>query len=178
VNIRTANVHDAAAIARVHVESWHTTYQGIIPDDVLANLAYEQREQLWRQVLTNPSRYVFVADDDGSIIGFVSGGPERGGDTLYTGGIDAIYLLRPYQRQGIGRRLAITLVSRLIQEGMTSLLIWVLAANPARKFYETLAGEQVYERTAVIGGLPLIEVAYGWKDASTLIGQLGPAQPI
>jgi hypothetical protein len=29
VPIRTATVHDAAAIAKVHVESWRTTYQGI-----------------------------------------------------------------------------------------------------------------------------------------------------
>jgi len=157
--------------ATVHVESWRTIYKGIVPDDFLARLSYEQREQFWRQVLTEPGSvgFVYVADDrHGQVVGFVSGGPERSGDTLYTGEIYAIYLLAPYQGQGIGRQLASTLVTRLIQEGMTALLLWVLAANPARKFYERLGGQPVYEKTVTIGGVPLIEVAYGWRDAHTI----------
>ena len=176
VKIRTANLSDAAGIARVHVESWRTTYKGIIPDDFLARLSYEQREHLWNQVLTDPSRFVYVAEDEpGQIVGFISGGPEPNGDILYTGEIDAIYLLVPYQGQGIGRRLVITLASRLIQESMTALLVWVLAANPARKFYERLGGQLVYEKETSIGGASLIEVAYGWRDAYTLI-EPGPPQ--
>jgi GNAT superfamily N-acetyltransferase len=179
VNIRTADVHDAAAIAKVHVESWRATYRGIVADDFLAALSYEQREQLWYQVLIDPSRssFVYVAEDEhGQIVGFVSGGPERSGDILYTGELDAIYLLAPYQGQGIGRRLAVILAKRLIQEGMTALLVWVLAANPARKFYERLGGKLVYEKAITIAGASLIEVAYGWQDARTVVEQPGPPQ--
>lgn len=179
MNIRTANVHDAAAIAKVHVECWLTTYKGIVPDDFLASISYEQREQLWRQVLRDPtrSRFVYVAEDEGgSIVGFVSGGRERRRDTLYTAELDAIYLLAPYQRQGIGRRLAVNLVNGLIQEGMTALLVWVLAGNPARRFYERIGGQLVYEKTAAIGEVSLTEVAYGWRDAYKLIEQAGSPQ--
>jgi len=172
VHIRPANVQDVAAIARVHVESWRTTYKGLVPDDFLARLSYAQREQLWRQVFTDSGSpgFVYVAEDErGKVVGFVSGGPERSGDPVYTGELYAIYLLSPYQGQGIGRRLAITLVHRLIQAGMTALLLWVLAENPSRTFYERLGGRPVYEKTVTIGGVPLIEVAYGWLDAHTLI---------
>ena len=172
MHIRIANVHDAAAIANIHVESWHTTYKGIVPDEFLARLSYVQREQLWRQVLTDPSKpsYVYVAEDDsGKVVGFVAGGPERSGDPVYTGELYAIYLLAPYQGQGIGRQLAITLVKRLMQEGMTALLLWVLAENSSWKFYEQLGGRPVYEKTVSIGGVPLMEVAYGWQAAHTLI---------
>jgi hypothetical protein len=62
-----------------------------------------------------------------------------------------------------------TLVHRLIQDGVTALLLWVLAENPARKFYERLGGQPVYEKTVTIGGVPLIEVAYGWRDAQALL---------
>ena len=180
MNIRPANVNDAAAIAKVHVDSWRTTYQGIVPDDYLISLSYEQHEQLWRQILTNPSRsnFVYLAEEEsGPVVGFVSGGPERGGDSVYSGGLDAIYLLVSAQRQGIGRRLAGELVTRLMQDGMTALLVWVLAANPARKFYERLGGQVVYERTENIGGVSLIEVAYGWIDAYRAIEQAGSRQP-
>src|SRR5437868_8464923 len=149
VHIRTANVHDAVAIARVHVESWRTTYAGIVPDDFLACLSYTQREQLWRQILTDSDTpgVVYVAEDDrGQVVGFGSGGPERSGNLVYTGELYAIYLLAPYQGQGIGRQLMRTLVHRLVQDGRTALLLWVLAANPARQFYDRLGGRPLYEK--------------------------------
>lgn len=172
MHIRTATVDDAAAIAYVHVESWRTTYQSIVPDDFLARLSYSQREQFWRQLLTEPDSHtiVYVAEDDcGKIIGFASGGPERSGDTLYTGELYAIYVLAQHQGQGVGRQLVLPLVRRLLQEGMRAILLWVLAENPARKFYERLGGQPVYEKPVTTGGMPLLEIAYGWQDVQTLI---------
>ena len=176
MNIRIAKVDDVAAIAKVHVETWRTAYKDVLPSDFLAELSYEQREGLWRNLVTDPSygRFVYVAEGEhGQIIGFASGGPERSGKTPYVSELDAIYLLLPYQRRAIGSRLAVILVNRLIQEGLASLLVWVLAANPARKFYERLGGQLVYEKPTIIGERSLIEVAYGWQDARTLIEQAG-----
>jgi hypothetical protein len=52
---------------------------------------------------------------------------------------------------------------------MTSLLVWVLADNPARKFYEALGGQYVYDKQVSIGNARLIEVAYGWRNAHLLV---------
>jgi GNAT superfamily N-acetyltransferase len=178
VHIRPATVQDATAMAHVHVESWRTTYKGIVPADFLARLSYAQREQFWRQVLTDPGSrtVVYVAEDEhGQVVGCASGGPERSEDPVYTGELYAIYLLAQYQRQGIGRQLVITLANRLLQDGMTALQLWVLAENPARQFYERLGGRLVYEKTVTIGGVPLLEVAYGWQDAQRLIEAAGQA---
>jgi ribosomal protein S18 acetylase RimI-like enzyme len=112
---------------------------------------------------------VYVAEDDaGNIIGFASGGPERSGDPVYSGQVYAIYLLESWQGQGIGRQLTITLVRQLIQRGFTSLLIWVMADNPSRRFYEALGGQQVRERRDMTGGVEVRDVAYGWLDARLL----------
>ena len=51
MKIRPATAGDAAALARVHVDSWRTTYRGIVPDEALAHLSYERREQLWANQL-------------------------------------------------------------------------------------------------------------------------------
>jgi GNAT superfamily N-acetyltransferase len=172
MQIRQAIMADVAAIARVHVDSWRTTYKGLLPDDYLANLAYEQREALWRKILSRPvgQDLVYVAEETpGSIVGFVSGGPERSGDPVYAGEVYAIYLLERWQGQGIGRRLIITLVRQLVQQGLTSLLIWVMAENRSRRFYEALGGRQVRERLEMTGGVEHMDVAYGWLDARTLI---------
>ena len=106
MRIRAAQPPDAAAIATVHVDSWRTTYKDIVPDDVLAALSYEQRTHMWRHILSQslPTSFVFVAEaPSGQVIGFASGGPERGGDPDYTGELYAIYLLEAYQRHGLGR---------------------------------------------------------------------------
>jgi GNAT superfamily N-acetyltransferase len=113
---------------------------------------------------------VYVAEDaQGTIVGFASGGPERSGDPVYTGELYAIYLLAQHQGKGMGRHLVISLVHRLLQEGMRGLLLWVLAANPARTFYERLGGQRVYEKTVTIDGVALLEVAYGWRDVHALV---------
>jgi len=64
VHIRVANVPDAAAIAKVHVDSWRTTYTGIVPDEYLAQLSYEQQGQGWRDILSThgTEEFVYVAE--------------------------------------------------------------------------------------------------------------------
>lgn len=174
MHIRMAQVADAPAIATVHVDSWRSTYRGLVPDDSLASLSYAQRDQFWRTILSEPApaSFVYVAEDErGTIVGFASGGRERSGDPTYTGELYAIYLLAAYQGQGIGRRLMIAVVTRLIEAGLPSLLLWVLADNPARRFYEALGGQLVYEKTVTIGGAQLREVGYGWREARVIIGK-------
>jgi GNAT superfamily N-acetyltransferase len=172
MRIREATIADVAAIAKVHVESWRTTYKGLLPEDYLANLTPEQREPLWRKILSRPVGHSldYVAEDHaGNIVGFASGGPERSGDQVYTGEVYAIYLLESWQGQGIGRQLIAAVVRQLIQRGFTSLLIWVLADNPSRRFYEALGGQPVREKLEMTGGVEVKDVAYGWLDARTLI---------
>lgn len=43
MQIRKATPSDAEGIARVHVESWKSTYINIVPEDFLKNLSYEKR---------------------------------------------------------------------------------------------------------------------------------------
>jgi hypothetical protein len=50
MQIRQATMAEVAAIASVHVESWRTTYKGLLPDGYLANLTYERREPRWREI--------------------------------------------------------------------------------------------------------------------------------
>jgi len=167
VQIRLAHANDADGLARVHVDSWRVAYKGIVPDEHLASLSYEKRAGRWRESLSNAdsASFVYVAQgDDGTIIGFAGGGPERDGDPNYTGELYAIYLHPDYLRRGIGRQLAQTVARRLIEMGLSSMLVWVLAQNPSRQFYEALGGEYLYEKTIEIGGASLIEIAYGWPD--------------
>lgn len=170
-------MQDAPDIARVQVDSWRTSYAGIVPPDYLAGLSYDQREVWWREnlALAADVHCLYVAEDgaSGKIIGFAAGGPEWGGNLDYRGEVYAIYLLAGYQRQGTGRWLVRAVVDWLLAHGYQSMLIWVLAANPAREFYASLGGQPVKEKTITIGGAALAEVAYGWPDLALLIDKDG-----
>ncbi len=169
--IRVAHSDDAPGIARVHVDSWRTTYKGIVSDDVLANLSYRQREQNARQRLSNPDTvYTYVAQDEqGRIIGFITGGLNRDAISNYKSELYAIYILKEAQGRGIGKKLTYALVERLIQEEYYSMLVWVLADNPAYRFYEALGGHYVATKQIEIGGVMLDEVSYGWHDIRMIL---------
>lgn len=64
MKIRKANSVDATSIAKVHVDSWRTTYKGIIPDEFLNNLSYEQRTELWKENLARVDNYIVVAENN------------------------------------------------------------------------------------------------------------------
>ncbi len=102
------------------------------------------------------------------VVGFVMGGLNRDEDAnVFKGEIYGIYILDEYQGKGTGRRLFIRGVQSLLQDGMDSVKVWVLADNvKARGFYERLGGKPVDARDIEIGGKWYAEVAYGWHDAT------------
>ncbi|HEY6284919.1 MAG TPA: GNAT family N-acetyltransferase [Ktedonobacteraceae bacterium] len=171
--IRKAHIDDNAGIARVHVDTWRTTYRGIIPDEHLANMTYSNHKQRWTHYLTNNTGgfFTYIAEDDsGQIFGFVSGGYERNTNPIYKGELYLIYILKEYQGQGIGRLLTQTLIKKLLQEGINSMMLWVFADNyVACSFYEVLGGQRLKTKQAEFGGHMLDEVAYGWMDIRKLL---------
>lgn len=168
--VRPAQPTDAPTIARIHVESWRTTYKGLMPDEVLANLSVERRENYWRDTITKPDapEFVLVAETDGGVVGFASGGPERENHPIYKGELYAIYLLESDQGQGIGRALAAQVARRLVDQGFTTMLVWVLTGNPACHFYMALGGQEVGRKPFSMNDVSLEEIAYGYDDIRAL----------
>ena len=172
VMIRPATLQDVEGMARVHVDTWRTTYHGLIPDAYLDGLTYEPRLRMWTQILTHMAErnFVFVAvDEAGQVVGFVNGGPERENDPVYQSELYVIYILANQHGQGIGRELVRTLARSLIQAGFTNMLVWVLVGNPALHFYQRLGGQYVTSKPCQIGGADLEELAYGWPDVHVLL---------
>ena len=68
--IRDAELRDARGIAEVHVRSWQAAYAGIIPDEELARLSVDQREQFWTQILSKGQRATFLLVNRGLVVGW------------------------------------------------------------------------------------------------------------
>jgi GNAT superfamily N-acetyltransferase len=170
--IREATIADARAIAEVHVDSWRTTYGGMLPDAFLAALSPDRSEELVRATfLKSEGRtWTYVAEDDeGTIVGFARGGPERSGHPEFTGEIYAIYLRQGAQRGGTGRGMMLANAHRLLASGISSMLIWVLEQNPSRHFYEACGGAPATRRKEIVAGLELDVIGYGWHDLDALV---------
>jgi ribosomal protein S18 acetylase RimI-like enzyme len=167
--VRTAYPDDAAAIARVHVASWRSTYRGLLPDDFLASLSAPAYAERWRRTLSDRSSLVYVAENAQGVIGFASGGRERAGEDGYSGELYAIYILEDAQGHGHGRRLVQAVAGGLRDLGLQNMIVWVLRENaPARRFYERLGGMYVREQPITIGSTTLQEVSYGWKSLDAI----------
>lgn len=161
--VRRARISDARGIAKVHVESWLSTYRGMIPDNYLDQLTCENRERLWERNI--PEGIVFVAEVEGEIVGFSSGSEERSGNYEgFNGELSAVYLLKEYQGKGIGSLLVEAIVNELLAMNIRSMVVLVLKDNPSRFFYETLGGAIIDTLEIEIAGKNLSELVYGWED--------------
>ena len=177
MNIREARPGDETVMARVSVDSYRAAHRDHIPEENLMKFTFEESERNWARTLRElreadeRQEYIYVAENDaGDIIGIAMGGPESSNHPLYTGAIYFLYLLPAYHRQGIGRQLTISVVERLVEHGMNSLLIRVLKANaPTRRFYEARVGQRVLEEKIEDRGAVLEQVVYGWTDVSVLL---------
>ncbi len=172
-SIRTAQERDAAAIAHVHVQSWQTTYETILPKEYLAALNEDERTPLWRDRLTGDLS-VFVAEVEGEVVGFAAGGAIREPIHAYDSELYTLYLLKEVQGRGIGKALLRTLGEALIERGYESMLVWVLEQNPAVRFYKSAGAQYVMTKQIEIGGIELSELAFGWPDLTILTREYSP----
>lgn len=166
--IRSATQQDAATIAHVHVASWRSTYKGIVPDNYLAELDETARTASWREWIESGIP-VFVAIQNGVVVGFISGGPIRDPIDNYDAELFTIYLLQHVHRAGIGTALLGKLASRLDENGFKKMMVWVLEDNASFGFYEKSGARRISSRQVEIAGTLLPVVAYGWPSLKTML---------
>lgn len=183
VSIRPAQTVDAIGLAHVHVETWRDAYVGMIPDDYLVGLDEMHAAVRWTRRLSHleePER-LSVAEVDSDIVGYCHGGPWRSQSLPVPVGdrsaeIYSLYVDPSFQGLGLGRALLGHVVSGMIDDGFDQLAIMTLAENRnGRRFYDALGG--MVDRTipSVVGGTPVEQVAYVWRDLSKLVRRIETA---
>jgi hypothetical protein len=66
--IRTSHISDALQIATIQIQTWRSTYRGIIDDTYLDAMNIENRKNSWEKILKDSNRKVFVAYREKEII--------------------------------------------------------------------------------------------------------------
>jgi len=163
--IREATERDAEGITFVNVNSWQTSYAGIIEQSFLDAISYEKRLAFRKEILASKNALHLVALADEIIVGFADAGSVRSEPAEIfcqkRGEIYAIYLLEQHKRKGIGKALYKQCRGWFSQQDMETFVTWVLTNNHrARQFYEKEGGTLIGEKTALIGDKNYQEVCY------------------
>lgn len=159
--IREAVHEDLSALARLHVRTWADTYPSVKQPP-----SYALRERQWREQfqVTDGSWFCFVVTNaKGELIGFAKGVVPRSTDSSDgSGELNKIYLLRDYQRLGLGRRLVGHVARRFLSQGIHSMVLFGTAQNPSCAFHEALGAERMFAENGEFHG------GYRWHDLQKL----------
>lgn len=130
--IRRPNIHDIEVWAYVHYQSWLETYPGLVPDACLAQRNVASSAANLIKVIDS----AFVALDGEKVVGFIiyANVSRAFVSVRPSSEITALYILKEYQRRGIGYRLMKTALAILPQKKVA---LFVLKGNEvAIKFYQ------------------------------------------
>ena len=172
ISLRRPTLDDSVAIARVQALSWQATYRGMVPDEFLDTIDVDAWAKRHRGTMSkDPENFAsYVAEEDGKIVGWALGGPNRDQRMIYSAELFTIYLLPGYERRGIGRMLMNAMAKALMSFGFDSMVVWVLTDNnEAREFYEALGGVYVVRGVMDLDGTDVPVVSYGWRDLRALL---------
>ena len=96
------------------------------------------------------------------IVGFGSYGPNRLRKLPYDGEVYTLYVAPGNQGHGLGKTLMTRMLGELAESGQRKALVWVLRENPARFFYQAMAGRYLAERNERLWETFIPQNAYYW----------------
>ncbi|MBI1777640.1 MAG: GNAT family N-acetyltransferase [Proteobacteria bacterium] len=170
-SIRPATERDLPAIARVLVDTWRSTFQGILPDSFLSALSYPEQEERHRRRMRQPeNQHLVIEDTAGTVVGFANSGRSRLVEYPHLSELYAIYILADHQARGLGRRLVGAVARALIVQGRSRMLVRALEANPCRAFYEHLGAERLGMHSLAMEDFAVPAIDYGWDNVRQLAG--------
>ena len=131
--IRAAREADASAIAQVQLRGWREAYGGFLDEEAVTRPA--RFAHRWPEVLR--AAPVWVAEEDGEVVGFAAGGPSRDEDAGEgTGELYALNVDPARWGRGHGRALHDLVLAELVAAGHARATLWVLEEHAAgRRFY-------------------------------------------
>jgi GNAT superfamily N-acetyltransferase len=155
--IRDATPADIPALAALHVKTWNDTYAPFF----MKGPNFAIRERQWRERFeeNNAAWFCLVVErPDGELVGFAQG--NRSDHSEFAGELNKIYLLRDYQRVGLGTWLIGHVARRFRSLGINSMWLFGDARNPSSRAWRSLGATKTDDDPG--------NGNYGWRDLATL----------
>lgn len=143
--IRLANQEDIHQIAKLYVDSWKRTYQGLIPESYLNGLTVESLCKRWGDYIKEPKQGIFVAVDHKKVLGFGAFKPyHRIDDCIY---VDSLHVEPSFQGKGIGSALIKRIYAVGEEESYSKMAICIVKGNDrARELYVKLGAKHFRDK--------------------------------
>lgn len=144
ITYRKATIEDCRAIAVLKGIVWNTTYKGIYSDEALLGYDVAKNEQIIQGIIRNPEIEVYVATVNEKIVGFMTCGKPYRPFKDYRQEVGLLYILKEYQRQGIGTNFFEIARKQVKQAGYDTFTVAVNSRNAdAIHFYLSMNGRIV-----------------------------------
>ena len=145
VSCRVAWADDAPAIAAVQVRAWRTSYEGLLPAELLESMSVDEVAAGWREALNRPPdarNRVLVALERNLVTGFVVTGPatDPDCDPVADGEVTDLTVDPHKRRAGHGSRLLQACVDTLKSDRFTRAVTWLGAPDDETRAFLTAAG--------------------------------------
>lgn len=145
ITYRKATIADCYSIAELKGVVWNTTYKGIYPDEKLTGYDIAKNEQIFQTIVNNPEIELYVATDRDRIIGFMTCGKPYKPFRHYKQEVGLLYILKEYQRQGIGKKFFEIARKQVKETGYVEFEVAVNSQNVnAINFYLAMGGKVIF----------------------------------
>ncbi len=164
--IRFATREDINQVARLHVESWCSTYKGIINQDYLDNMMNNIDKRIKRMNDEFELRKMVVAIKENEIVGFseYTDSNKFSTDVSCDCELCGLYVKNEYKNCGIGTLLFEFVSNTFRKLNRSKMLIWCLEDNcPAISFYKKKGGNIEKIKNIEINNKKYNEVALSFK---------------
>ncbi|MDP9182966.1 MAG: GNAT family N-acetyltransferase [Actinomycetota bacterium] len=143
VSVRPARPSDAAAVARVQLETWKAAYAEVLPPGALA-LDVVDVEAAWSQAVSappSPFHRMLVALDGAEVVGFAACEPCPDEDLEEPAAELTAFLVEPsWGRRGHGSRLLAAAVDLWREDDVPLAVTWVFEVDAVVRAFLTTAG--------------------------------------
>ena len=139
--IRLANEKDCKYLSILKHKVWDETYRGIYSDAKIDNYDYEKQIIKFLDILNNKELELYVVEVNKELVGYMELGTPRYPYKDYQQEIGLLYLIKDYQRLGIGKKLFDMAYNRIKEKGYKEFFVSCNKYNlNAQMFYKKMGG--------------------------------------
>ena len=163
--IRLANKNDCDELSKLKHTVWNETYRGIYSDEKIDNYDHKKYTDKFLGIINNPNVDLYVVEDNNKLVGYMDYGKPFRPYKDYNQEIGLLYLLKDYQRKGIGTKLFNMAYNKIKEKGYKEFFISCNKYNiNAQEFYKKMGGEIIdIDEDNIDKSIPQVKFLYKIK---------------
>lgn len=168
--LRKAANNDIKTIAKLNIENWKMTYQGLLSEEFLDKLNIETYRKEWKESIFDKNKLIFIVEEDNQLLGYCASFKDHTIENCWY--IETLQVHIEARKKGIGTKLIQKAGNYALKNGYTSMSICVIQGNEnARNLYTKLGAKHYMYFKDNFHGIETNSEKLIWKDLECFIEQ-------